>query len=74
MDHAWPCTALGDDAHPFQFVQMARQRRQAGGDQVAQVVDAMVAMAQRIQNQDARGVGEGFQNLGTGFGLFDVHV
>ena len=73
MDHARPFAALGDNADPLELVQMARQRGEAGGDEVAQVVDAMVAMAQRMEDQDASGMGEGLQNLGSSFGLFDVH-
>ena len=73
MDHAWARAAFGHEADPFQPSQMARDRGLADGGQGAQIVHAAVAARERFQHLDAQGMAEGFQDVGLGFGLGEVH-
>ena len=63
-----------DDAGLLELVQMAREGGQGGRGQPAEVVDAVILAAQGVQDQDAGGVGEGFEDVGAGFGLGGVHI
>ena len=73
VDHLGAGAALDHDADALQPVEVARKGGQAGGGEGTEIVDALVAPAEGLHDQDARGVGEGFQYFGAGFGLFGIH-
>ena len=60
MDDLGPRPALDDDADTLEAVEMTRKGGQAGGGEVAEIVDAIVTPAEGFHDQEARGVGKGF--------------
>jgi hypothetical protein len=74
VDDLGACSAFGDDARALEAVEVARKGGQGAGGKGAQFVDAVVALVERVQDEDARGVGNGLENVGPGFGLFGIHI
>lgn len=74
MDDFFALALLSDDADLLELFQMVGNGGLTDIGQTSQIIDTAVCSTQFVQYQHASGMGNGLQNLSTGFGLSSIHA